>query len=54
MTTTIFGLAMGFFAFFGPPVSSLSFAMIFLSAIKPTRIATIRLAPEAVPANAKH
>jgi hypothetical protein len=51
--TTIFGLAVGFFAFFGLPISSLGLAMIFSSAAEPTLIAAVGLAPEATPANTK-
>jgi len=51
--TTIFGLTVGFFAFFALPISSLGLAMIFSSAKQPTLIAAVSLAPEATPANTK-
>jgi hypothetical protein len=44
---------MGFFAFFGLPISSLGLAMIFSSAAEPTLITAVGLAPEATPANTK-
>jgi len=53
VSTTIFGLAVGFFSFFGLPISSLGLAMIFSSAAEPTLIAAVGLAPEATPANTK-
>jgi len=52
--STIFGFAVGFFAFFGLPVFSLGFAMIFSFARKPTLVGTVSLAPKATPTNAKH
>jgi hypothetical protein len=51
---TIFGLTVGFFAFFGLPIPSLSLAMIFSLAIQPTRVTTVGLAPKATPTNAKY
>jgi len=53
MPATIFGLTVGFFTFFGLPISSLGLAMIFLSAGEPTLVATVGLAPKATPTNAK-
>jgi len=54
MPTTVFGLAVGFFALFGLPILSLGLAMIFTSAIQPAGVATIGLAAKAAPANAKN
>jgi len=51
--TTIFGFAVGFFAFFGLPISSLGLAMIFSFAAEPALVTTVSLAPKATPANAK-
>jgi hypothetical protein len=51
--TTIFGLTVAFFPFFGLPISSLGLAMIFSSAGKPAPVGTIGLAPKATPTNAK-
>ena len=48
-----FSLTVGFFPFFGLPISSLGLAMIFSSAAEPTLIAAVGLAPEATPANTK-
>ena len=54
MPTTVFGLAVGFFAFVGLPIPSLGLAMIFAPAIQPTRITTVGLAAKAAPTNAKY
>jgi len=54
MSTAIFGLTMGFSAFFGLPISPLGFAMMFSPAKQPAGITAIRLAPIAPPANAEH
>jgi hypothetical protein len=51
--TTIFGLTVGFFPFFGLPIFSLSLAMIFSSAKQLTLVGTVGLAPKATPANTK-
>jgi hypothetical protein len=53
VSTTIFGLTVGLFSFFGLPISSLGLAMIFSFAAKPTLIGTVGLAPKATPANTK-
>jgi hypothetical protein len=50
---TIFGLTVGFFTFFGLPISSLGLAMIFSPARDPALFATVGLAPKATPTNAK-
>jgi hypothetical protein len=54
VSTTVFGLAVGFFTFWGLPISLLGLAMIFASAKQPTRITAICLAPKTAPAYAKH
>jgi len=51
--TTIFGLTVGFFTFFGLPISSLGLAMIFTPPRDPAPFATVGLAPKATPTNAK-
>jgi hypothetical protein len=51
--TTVFGLAVCFFALFGPPISALGLAMILTPAEQPTLIGTVSLASKAVPTNAK-
>jgi hypothetical protein len=51
VSTTVFGLAVGFFAFFGLTVSSLGLTMIFTPAVQPTRVTAISLASKAAPAN---
>jgi len=53
VSATVFGLAVGFFAFFGLPIFSLGFTMIFSFAKQPTLIGTVSLASKAVPTNAK-
>jgi hypothetical protein len=53
VSTTIFGLSVGFFPLFGLPISSLDLAMIFLAAGEPTLIGTVGLASKATPANTK-
>jgi len=54
VSTAIFGHTVGFFAFFGLPVFSLGFAMIFSFARKATLVGTVSLAPKATPTNAKY
>jgi len=54
ISTAIFGLAVGFFAFFGLSISSLGQAMMFSPAKHPAGITAIGLAPEAAPADTKH
>jgi len=51
--TTVFGLAVALFAFFGLPIFSLGFTMIFSFAKQPTLIGTVSLASKAVSTNAK-
>jgi hypothetical protein len=51
--TTVFGLTVGFFAFFGLTISALSLAMVITPAKQPTLIGTVSLASKAVPTNAK-
>jgi len=53
MPATIFGLAVGFFTFFGLSIFSLGLAMIFSPARDPALLATVGLAPKAMPTNAK-
>jgi len=54
MSTTVLGLAVGFFTLFGLPVFFLGYAMIFSFAKQPTLIGTVSLAPKTATANAKH
>jgi len=51
--TAIFGLPVGFFAFFGLSISTLGFAVISPSAKQPAGIAAIGLASKTAPADAK-
>jgi hypothetical protein len=53
VSTTVFGLAVGFFAFFGLTVSSLGLTMISAPAIQTALITTVGLASKAVPTNAE-
>jgi len=53
VSATIFGFSVGFFPFFGLPISSLGLAMIFSSAGELTRVTTVGLATKATPTNAK-
>jgi hypothetical protein len=54
VSTTIFGLAMRLFPFFGLPVSSLGLTMAFSFAEQPAGIATVRLPTKAAPADTKY
>jgi hypothetical protein len=53
VSATIFGLTVGFFSFFGLPISSLGPTMIFSSAGELARVTTVGLAPKATPTNTK-
>jgi len=53
VSTTVFGFTVIFFTFFGLPVFSLGFAMIFPFAGEATLVGTVSLATKATPTNAK-
>ena len=53
MSATVFGLAVGFFAFVGLPISALGFAMILAPAIQLACVTTVDLAAKAAPADAE-
>jgi hypothetical protein len=53
VSATIFGLTVGFFPFFGLPISSLGLAMLFSSAGELALVTTVGLSPKATPTNTK-
>jgi hypothetical protein len=53
MPATVFGFTVGFFTFFGLPISSLGLAMTFSPTRDPAPFATVGLTPKATPTNAK-